>query len=190
MFIPWPKIPRLLNEKFHFTEKIDGTNACVIIKPYEKVIESNQYCYRTITIDEYTIFTQSRNRLITIENDNFQFAKWVYDNAKEILKLGIGYHYGEWWGNGINKRYSIKEKKFSLFNTIKWSKTNKPECCEVVPYFGSCNLENLEKIVQQTQELLQNVGSCADPFCKNPEGFMIYCELQNQYYKIILDKNE
>jgi len=32
MFKAWPKIPRLENEIFHITEKIDGTNACIVIE--------------------------------------------------------------------------------------------------------------------------------------------------------------
>ena len=31
MFKKWPKIPRLENEVYYITEKIDGTNACIII---------------------------------------------------------------------------------------------------------------------------------------------------------------
>lgn len=35
MFKAWPKIHRLENEVYHISEKIDGTNACIIIVPYD-----------------------------------------------------------------------------------------------------------------------------------------------------------
>jgi len=188
IFKKWPSIPRLQNEIFHFSEKIDGTNSCVIIKDYQEAIESGQYWFKIKTLDNYTIFAQSRNKLLTIDNDNFKFAQWVFDNAESLLNLGVGYHYGEWWGKGINTRYSIPEKRFSLFNTSLWNNQNKPECCDIVPYLGTCDINTLQEKIQQTKDLLHITGSYVDTNCKNPEGFIIFCELQQQYYKWILDK--
>src|SRR6185436_16764358 len=97
-FKPFPKIARLSRE-IVVTEKIDGTNAQVYIT------------------DEGEIFAGSRNKWLTAQDDNFGFAKWVEYNKEELLKLGPGQHFGEWWGAGIQRRYNLNTKKFSLFNT-------------------------------------------------------------------------
>ena len=112
MFKAWPKIPRLENEVYHITEKIDGTNAAIIIKPLEKFVDALPIWYN----DVYAIGAQSRTRLITPEDDNFGFAKWVKDNAEQLIAdLGVGYHYGEWWGNGIQRGYGLEERRFSFY---------------------------------------------------------------------------
>jgi hypothetical protein len=67
------------------TEKIDGTNASILITDDGSDIAG----------------VGSRTRWITPEDDNHGFAKWVKANHEELLKLGPGHHFGEWWGNGI-----------------------------------------------------------------------------------------
>lgn len=101
-FRPWPKIGRL-NRDIIITEKLDGTNAAVVIT------------------DDGRVYAQSRTRVLTPQNDNFGFRAWVDENA-EALKyaLGPGTHFGEWWGKGIQRGYGMTEKRFSLFNTDKW----------------------------------------------------------------------
>ena len=78
-FKEFPKIARLSREII-VTEKIDGTNAQILIT------------------EDGQILTGSRTRWITPQDDNFGFAKWVEENKAEILKLGQGQHFGEWWG--------------------------------------------------------------------------------------------
>ena len=116
-FRAWPKIQRLSNETYTITEKIDGTNACIVID------------------EEGNIAAQSRNRLIFPNNDNYGFAKWVEDNKEDLLSLGPGHHYGEWWGRGIGRNYDQTERFFSLFNCGLWGEhnPNTPKCCKVVP---------------------------------------------------------
>lgn len=58
-FKEFPKIARL-NREVIVTEKIDGTNAAVVIGE-----------------DGATIGAQSRSKLITVDDDNFGFARWV-----------------------------------------------------------------------------------------------------------------
>src|SRR5438552_1079029 len=77
-FNGFPKIPRLSRECV-VTEKIDGTNAQILISECGEV------------------FPGSRSRWITKEDDNHGFAKWVYENSVELMRLGIGRHFGEWW---------------------------------------------------------------------------------------------
>ena len=67
-FQPFPKIPRL-NREIVITEKIDGTNGVIHVA------------------DDLTVTAGSRNRWLTIEKDNFGFAKWVAENAEELAEL-------------------------------------------------------------------------------------------------------
>ncbi len=64
------------------------------------------------------MFIGSRTRWITAQDDNHGFARWVEGNKQELLKLGAGRHFGEWWGSGIQRGYGLQkgEKRFSLFN--------------------------------------------------------------------------
>ncbi|MCJ7726507.1 MAG: hypothetical protein MUP76_09000, partial [Acidimicrobiia bacterium] len=46
------------------------------------------------------------SRWITPEVDNYGFARWVKDHEEELRTgLGAGLHFGEWWGQGIQRRY-------------------------------------------------------------------------------------
>src|SRR5271165_3703942 len=110
-FQAFPKIPRL-NREIVITEKIDGTNASIHIA------------------EDGTVFTGSRTKWITPNDDNKGFARWVKEHEDE-LRTGLGYgtHYGEWWGAGIGRRYGLTEKRFSLFNTTRWTDAVRPKCC-------------------------------------------------------------
>ena len=101
-FHAFRKITRLHRECIA-TEKIDGTNGLVWVG------------------DDGTVRAGSRSRWITPEADNFGFARWVAEHAEELRALGIGYHYGEWWGAGIQRRYGLDHKRFSLFNVSLWA---------------------------------------------------------------------
>lgn len=106
-FIKWPRMQRLFKLPMVITEKIDGTNACVVFG------------------DDGDVFVQSRNRIITPDSDNYGFATWVYDNSEELFYiLGPGRHYGEWWGKGIQRGYGMDHRVFSLFNVERWYKTS------------------------------------------------------------------
>lgn len=162
------KIPRLSRE-CTITEKIDGTNGLVSIQENGEMLVG------------------SRTRWITPENDNYGFAKWCSDNREELLKLGVGNHYGEWWGSGIQKRYQNQPKTFSLFNTHKW-KEARPACCSVVPilYEGIFSFEAVDLILQ---DLTAN-GSKACPGCNRPEGIIIWHHAAQMYFKKTLEKDD
>lgn len=179
-FKEWPKIPRL-NKNITVTEKLDGTNACVIVT------------------EDGEVAAQSRTRVITPENDNYGFAKWVAANAAELRNLGPGYHFGEWWGAGIQRRYGLAEKRFSLFNVGRWEDrhgTNPgehpegqqyaPECCYVVPVIAEGS--SLTDLVQLSVANLREVGSYAAPGFKQPEGVCVY--LNGHYYKVLLENDD
>jgi hypothetical protein len=172
-FKAWPKIHRVLNETFVFTEKIDGTNACIVIDDYG------------------LIGAQSRNRIITPESDNFGFAKWVQENKEDLLTLGPGHHFGEWWGKGIGRNYNKNERYFSLFNVNRWGTHNPltPKCCLTVPHiFTIKSIENLYPQIEFWLNYLTQNGSFLAPNYMKPEGLVIFHELTQTYYKVILDK--
>jgi len=187
MFKAWPKISRLENEVYHITEKIDGINAAIVIQdltnlPEEKVAPP----LSTHSIDgiTYCIWAQSRTRLITTEDDNFGFAKWVKENAEQLVSdLGMGYHYGEWWGQGINRGYGLDHKRFSLFNPTK----NSP-VCHNVPALGSYSSDELLAGVDSITNQLKACGSYAAPGYMRPEGLVIYAEKAKTYWEVIVDK--
>ena len=133
-FIGFGKIARLFKNCV-ISEKIDGTNAQIFFKedmsPF--VLDSGR---------EVPFMCGSRNRWIFPENDNAGFARWSYDHAEELKTLGPGSHFGEWWGQSIQRSYGLKEKRFSLFNTNRWwDSPDLPVCCHVVPilYVGPFN---------------------------------------------------
>ncbi|WP_406245874.1 RNA ligase family protein [Microbacterium sp. M] len=139
-FQPWPKIARL-NRDITITEKIDGTNAAVVIVPVEanhptKVVDGETLYLQKVTTpvisivvdnadgQEYFVLAQSRTRFITPDQDNYGFARWVERNAPTLVEvLGAGTHFGEWWGAGIQRKYGLtgSDKRFSLFNTGRWA---------------------------------------------------------------------
>lgn len=177
-FIPWPKTPRWKQESFVITEKIDGTNAAIIVSD-----------------DGKEIGAQSRNKLITPEDDNYGFARWVHQHKEELLVLGPGHHFGEWWGLGIQRGYDMKEKVFSLFNTSRWQHNPLPECCRIVPVLfdgaveqEKTNTPDIVGAINNAVEVLRVKGSVAAPGFMRPEGICVYLRRSGQVYKVPFDK--
>lgn len=173
-FVEFRKIPRLTRE-IVITEKIDGTNAQVKI------------------LADGTILAGSRSRWISLEDDNYGFAKWVHANQEDLLKLGEGSHFGEWWGHGIQRNYSQTRKRFSLFNTSKWSDDAlRPACCDVVPvlYQGIFEEYGVMKGVKAAMTQLHEKGSAASPGFMKPEGIVIYHVAANLYFKKTIERDE
>jgi hypothetical protein len=167
-FVEFPKMPRLSREII-VTEKIDGTNAQV------HITEGGE------------LFAGSRSRWITPEADNFGFARWVADNADALRELGSGSHFGEWWGAGIQRRYGLAEKRFSLFNVDRWGES-RPSCCGVVPvlYRGDFNTDAIEACLADLREN----GSRAAPGFMNPEGVVVFHLAGRVGFKKTLHKDE
>lgn len=170
-FVEFPKIYRWSREVI-VTEKLDGTNAQVYID------------------DNGTVLAGSRSRWITPQNDNFGFAKWVEEHRTELLKLGPGSHFGEWWGAGIQRRYGLNEKRFSLFNVTRWSDAAlRPACVGVVPtiYTGTMDTIDMAKILRNLSES----GSYAAPGFMNPEGIIVFhVPSRSMFKKTILKDSE
>lgn len=188
-FESFPKIPRLFGDVV-ITEKIDGTNAQIFITDYGD------------------FFVGSRNRWLAHGSDNFGFYAWATAHREELLELGPGRHYGEWWGSGIQRGYGLPkgEKRFSLFNVSRWHDSGNnlallgpdedgegvfpnlapaPACCHVVPALFAGGFSTSEAV--KTQEHLRQTGSWAAPGFMNPEGLMVYHVRAGAYFKAPFD---
>lgn len=169
-FIEFPKIPRL-NRECIVTEKIDGTNAVILVT------------------EDGTVRAGSRTRWITPEDDNYGFARWVEHHADELRKgLGIGTHYGEWWGQGIQRRYGLAEKRFSLFNVSRWTDDVRPKCCSVVPTLARGNC--IRRATEEGLAILRDNGSVAAPGFTKPEGVVVFHTASGQLFKATLENDE
>lgn len=186
IFEGFPKIARL-SRPVIITEKIDGTNAQVFIE-HEGLVEPEQASQATAFIDGFVIFAGSRKRIITPANDNFGFAAWVAGNAPDLIHLGPGRHFGEWWGQGIQRKYGLDEKRFSLFNLHRWSE-DRPACCHVVPILGTGSVFDTAA-VDFALNLLSNGGSHAAPGFMDPEGVVVYHTHSNVLFKKTIKNDE
>jgi hypothetical protein len=169
-FVPFKKIPRLSRDII-ITEKIDGTNG---------VIYNGPNC-------EFLV--GSRSRWLCRGNDNYGFWEWANRNREELTALGPGFHYGEWWGKGIQRGYGVEDKRFSLFNSSKWNEWSpRPYCCLVVPvlYVGPFDTNTITSVLDKLKEF----GSVASPGFMKPEGIVIYHTQGNVYFKKTIEKDE
>lgn len=165
-FVSMPKIARL-SRLCTITEKIDGTNASIYIKE---------------DVHGTVFLTGSRTRWITPDDDNSGFSRWAHEHKADLLRLGEGHHFGEWWGAGIQRKYGLQEKRFSLFNTHLWIYPSaRPACCSVVPvlYEGPFTTGEVELALF----CLQKFGSIAAPGFMQPEGIVIYHQAAKMYFK-------
>jgi hypothetical protein len=195
-FEKFSKIPRLSRDCV-ITEKIDGTNGQIYIPSEEDLLKEGPLVQK-LRSNPLPFLVGSRNRWIQPTNDNYGFAKWAYENAEELLKLGLGRHFGEWWGPGIQRRYGVAEKRFSLFNTKRWRRDEVPklekgesvlpDCCHVVPvlYEGPFTTD----IVDITLTNLKANGSAASPGFMRPEGIVIYHKGGGYLFKKTIEGDE
>jgi hypothetical protein len=184
-FQAWPKTPRL-NREIVVTEKIDGTNACVVV-------------------DHLTglVFAQSRKKIIKPSQDNFGFARWVFEN-QDVLReaLGGGRHFGEWYGSGIQVGYGLTngEKRFMLFNAARWTTDSVRIAgldaigveAPTVLYQGPFSGEEIENCVQY----LRDHGSQHRPWTAASgalgpaEGVCVFHTASRQVYKVMCENDD
>lgn len=170
-FVEFQKIPRLGRECI-ITEKLDGTNGVV------SITEAGE------------MQIGSRSRWITPQDDNYGFAKWCEANKAELLRLGPGRHFGEWWGQGIQRNYSLTEKRFSLFNVSRWSDDAvRPACCHVVPVLAR-EMFDAPGLAHRVLKELREGGSVAAPGFMKPEGIIIFHVAANLLFKKTIEKDE
>jgi hypothetical protein len=167
-FRPFQKIARLSRDMI-ITEKIDGTNGIIAIG------------------EDGEFQVGSRTRWIIPGDDNYGFAKWAHEHKEELMELGPGVHYGEWWGQGIQRNYGLKEKRFSLFNVSRWSDV-RPACCCVVPiiYQGVFSTPAIDL----TLNGLAKHGSYAAPGFMKTEGIVIFHVASGNIYKKTIENDD
>lgn len=176
-FREFPKIARL-NRECIISEKIDGTNGCVV------VTEDGQ------------VYAQSRNRILITDGDAFGFSLWVERNKDRLRDLlGHGHHFGEWWGPGIQRGYALNKehsntmcKRFSLFNVERWADLPESDDLKTVPvlYRGLFTTQ----AVLDALDKLRSGGSLASPGFMRPEGVVIFHIAANMGFKVTLEKDE
>lgn len=186
-FTEFPKMARLSRECI-ITEKIDGTNAQIYIT------------------EDGDLFTGSRTRWITPESDNFGFARWAQEHREELMLLGPGRHFGEWWGKGIQRGYGVPDKRLSLFNVTRWCLHGTepqiipsadprivkhqevlPPCVGLVPVMRR-GIFTTSMVDSAMYELGQR-GSLAAPGFMDPEGIVVFHTAANVGFKKTIDKD-
>ena len=193
-FKSFTKIPRFSREMI-VTEKIDGTNGIIAIG------ENGEFQ------------VGSRNKWLTdemgnIQSDNAGFAQWAIKNRDSLMALGVGFHYGEWWGSGCQRGYGLKhgEKRWSLFNVARWCLADQepqriptadpriekyqerlPACCHLVPVLFRGLFDTAR--VEEALEELRNNGSKAAPGFMKPEGVVCFHVAGNFGFKTTLEKD-
>ena len=189
-FRKFPKLARY-SRKVIVSEKIDGTNACIFIG------------------EDGEFLTGNRKRWITPENDNYGFSRWAHEHKADLLTLGTGRHFGEWWGGGCQRGYDLPkgEKRFSLFNVVRWCLHGQepqpipmadprvfkmqdvlPPCAGLVPVLwrGRFDDMDLDTILAD----LRQTGSRAAPGYSFPEGVVIFHVAGCVGFKKTLEKDD
>jgi hypothetical protein len=185
-FIPFPKLPRFFRDTI-VTEKIDGTNAAVIVVSegtYRGDLDPSSY---VVAPDGSAVLAQSRKRIISPgkATDNFGFAAWVHEHAAELAGLGVGHHYGEWWGQGIQRGYGLEEKRFSLFNPDYDLSGVPAGLVHTVPVLVASH--DPAAAVRAGLQILRTDGSYAAAGFEDPEGVVAYHTASGRMFKATLE---
>lgn len=178
-FKSFGEIKRLTNIRMSITQKIHGTNAQIFIWPVSWIGDEPI---------GYHVQVGSRTRWIYPQDDNYGFAAWVEANKAEIIeKLGIGVHYGEWAGPGINSGEGLSERRFVLFNHEKFPPERPlPPQTVVVPVLYEGPLDSTK--IDIAMEELKTQGSKLAPGFMRPEGVVI--NINGTRYKKVFDPEE
>ena len=200
-FKPFPKMARLSRECL-ITEKIDGTNAQILIADIDadRIIPAHSLGVFDHDGKLHYMAAGSRTRWITPQDDNFGFAAWVARNFDQLKTLGPGRHFGEWWGRGIQRNYGIDDRRFSLFNVSRWCLHGEepqqiptadprvvklqdvlPPCCHLVPVLRRDLFSTV--MAESALHELRERGSLAAPGFMDPEGIVVFHTAGNVGFK-------
>lgn len=164
-FRKWPKTKRFLDVQMTVTQKMEGTNAQIVLDEGGGIV-----------------LVGSRNIELSYEQDNFGFYAWCSENSEYLFSiLGPGRHYGEWCGPGIQNGEGLRERKFFSFNPY-WLQKDSLDLIEPVPllYQGRVDLCVIYDILCN----LEKNGSAVNGF-KPAEGVII--NFGGTRYKVYLD---
>ena len=172
-FVGWPKIARLYRPVL-ITEKIDGTNAAIGV------------------LEDGRVYAQSRKKIITPgkSTDNHGFARWVSEREDEIRQqLGVGLHFGEWYGSGIQRGYGLVdgEKRFALFNVKRWENEPLPHGMETTPllYEGTF----YDEAAQDSLDLIRNRSRAGSGDFDRAEGIVVFFTQPQYSFKVTLEND-
>jgi len=173
-FESFPDIKKLGNAQLAITQKIHGSNAQIYI-----------YSVEGGGVD---LVCGSRTRWIAPGDDNYGFAEMVHAHKQEFIdKLGLGRHYGEWAGPGINSGEGLKQKVFVLFDFWKYPPERPlPPNTTIVPvlYVGEFNLGKVDEVMND----LKTNGSKLVPGFMRPEGVVV--RIKGDRYKVVFQAED
>jgi len=121
--IKWPKIPQFQKAHQQIVQQmeISGSDLTIIYRGKIKLDGTNS----SVQIHEGGLVPQSRNRNLSVENDNHSFARWVTLRQKFFQSLPTGIVvFGEWCGQGVQSRSEISkhnQKIFCVFGIVSQS---------------------------------------------------------------------
>lgn len=156
-FKSFPSVEHLDKLEMRITQKIHGTHAQISI--YQDY-------------DHLHVCVGSSNRWLVPDDDNFGFAKFVYDHIEDFRRLGVGTHCGEWAGPGINSGEGLTERTLFLFgHPDRYEGIELPPRVTFVPqlYRGPVN----SMIIDACMDNLRINGSRAVPGFMSPEGIVV-----------------
>lgn len=212
LFEPFPKISRL-NREVVITEKLDGSNAAIIIEPIapedaDHISVGQEIDGGVVVLHDdgaYWVGAQSRKRLIAPgkQTDLAGFAGRVRDHAEALVAvLGPGRHFGEWYGSGIQRTYGLTgdEKYFALFNVGRWADDEGRPITNLgaVPWLTTVPLlavaESLADrlVIAEALTALDEHGSFARGAAgfERPEGIVLYHKHSNTLFKVTLENDD
>ncbi len=177
----YPKTQRFEKLTYTLSEKVDGTQATIVIP----------------TNPECSLQAFSKNGPISVNKDNMGFAKFVLENEVELRKLGPGVHSGEFYGHKINRNYGLKTNKFMLFNAARYEKARMlqdagyhcfPTCVEVETIIeDNITVHNISNRIAIRHFELLEYGSFHVRGFMRVEG-MIIRDSMGRVFKHIIDK--
>lgn len=166
--------------KYKSKIKLDGTNAGIQV------------------LSDGNVVAQSRTSIITVNDDNMGFARWVdsqkqyWTSLKSTDNITI---FGEWAGAGIQKRCSISKidkKVFCVFAVLVENESqtqkyvfdpeeiakilgNKPSDVFILPWYGNeisidfTSSESTQQSADVINKIVEDVEAC-DPWVKDTFG--------------------
>lgn len=179
-FKAFEKITAIKKIDMCITQKIHGTNAQIVILEYPEDIEDAPEWMKAVTTETvevdgkyYFIRCGSRSRWIYPGDDNYGFAAFVAQHKEEFIrKLGVGRHFGEWAGPGVNSGEGLAQRMFVLFDHWNFSPERElPPQTTVVPvlYQGQFDLTKIDEVMGD----LKTNGSKLAPGFMRPEGVVV-----------------
>jgi hypothetical protein len=171
-FKSWPKTTRR-KSKCTISEKLHGSNGALAFE----VTDDSPTDGREIYVLDIQMATQTRNRIVTVQDDQTGIARWAEANRDTLVmdllhvnrmlpEPGLYYHYGEFMTRGHT------EPHFYLFNTRRWTGVQfRTPTLKVVPvlYEG----DYYDGVVEECLEDLRQNGSKAHPGTP-AEGVVVY----------------